>query len=188
MQHIREHLESFAPLSDDDWFIFKSKLVFENYPKNSIILKEGTTENYLSFIESGVARLYIPKIDNDLTFGFAFAHSFVSAYDSFLTQSPCTYQIQSITPTKLWRINYDDLQAIYEETAIGNEIGRKNAENLFLIKSKRELALLNKSAKERYLELFSERPELIREIPLKYIASYIGITPQALSRIRRQIS
>jgi len=188
MQHIRGLLESFAPLSDDDWYVFKSKLVFQDCPKKSIILEQGATENYLSFIESGVVRLYIPKIDNDLTFGFAFAQSFVSGYDSFLTQTPCTYQIQSITQTKLWRVSYSNLQAIYKETSIGNEIGRKNAENLFLIKSKRELALLNKSAKERYLELFSERPELIREIPLKYIASYIGITPQALSRIRRQIS
>lgn len=67
-------------------------------------------------------------------------------------------------------------------------IGRKSAESLFLIKSRRELSLLNKTAEERYLDLFSQRPELIRHIPLKHIASYIGVTPQALSRIRKRIS
>jgi len=59
---------------------------------------------------------------------------------------------------------------------------------LFLKKSKRELSLLHESAEQRYLNLFTEQPELIKQIPLKYIASYIGITPQALSRIRKRIS
>ena len=86
------------------------------------------------------------------------------------------------------RISHSDLNDIYINTKIGNEIGRKNAESLFLIKSSREMSLLNLNAKERYEELFLERPQLIKEIPLKYIASYIGITPQALSRIRNQIS
>ena len=67
-------------------------------------------------------------------------------------------------------------------------MGRKNAEQLFLIKSKRELSLLNNTAEERYLELFTERKNLIKYIPLKYIAAYIGVTPQALSRIRKRIT
>ncbi|HEY0749771.1 MAG TPA: hypothetical protein VGD26_01370 [Chitinophagaceae bacterium] len=67
-------------------------------------------------------------------------------------------------------------------------IGRKASEDLFLKKSKRELSLLNDTAEERYLKLFSEQLHLIKQIPLKYIASYIGITPQALSRIRKRIS
>jgi hypothetical protein len=71
-----------------------------------------------------------------------------------------------LTNTKLWRLSYTDLQEVYNKTEKGNEIGRKNAENLFLIKSNRELSLLNKTAEERYLELFSQRPELIRHIPL----------------------
>ena len=101
---------------------------------------------------------------------------------------PCTYQIEALSKTTVWRISHADLNDIYTNTEIGNEIGRKNAERLFLIKSSRELSLLELTAKERYQNLFSERPQLIKEIPLKYIASYIGITPQALSRIRRQVS
>ncbi|HET8736143.1 MAG TPA: Crp/Fnr family transcriptional regulator, partial [Pricia sp.] len=103
-------------------------------------------------------------------------------------RTPCEYQIQALTETMLWRISQKDLQRVYGQTKMGDKIGRKNAENLFLIKSQRELSLLNKTAEERYLELFSHRPELIRHIPLKFIASYIGVTPQALSRIRKRIS
>lgn len=188
MEKIRKHLESFADLNNSDWVFFKSRLKGKTYPKKDIILKIGQIESYLSFIENGIVRLYIPKIEYDLTFGFVFPGSFVSAYDSFLNRAPCQYQIQSLTETKLWQISHHDLQEVYKNTGIGNEIGRKNAEHLFLIKSYRELSLLNKTAEERYLDLFTQRPELIRHIPLKYIASYIGVTPQALSRIRKRIS
>ena len=88
----------------------------------------------------------------------------------------------------MWEISNNDLQEVYERTKKGNLVGRKMAEKMFLIKSKRELSLLNKTAEERYLDLFSDRPKLLKQIPLKYIASYIGITPQALSRIRKRIN
>lgn len=96
--------------------------------------------------------------------------------------------METLTKTTLWQLTYDDLQAIYDETEIGNAIGRQASEDLFLKKSKRELSLLNETAEQRYLNLFTEQPKLIEKIPLKYIASYIGITPQALSRIRKRIS
>lgn len=112
----------------------------------------------------------------------------MSAYDSFLTQAPSTYQTETLTETTLWRLTFDDLQDIYKRTEIGHTIGRITAENLFLTKSQREQSLLNETAEERYLKLFTDQPHLIREIPLKYLASYIGITPQALSRIRKRIS
>ena len=175
-------------MSDRDWEIFSSKLRKSEYPKKAIILKLGQIENHLSFIERGTVRLFIPGVENDLTFGFSFENQFVSAYDSFLLQKPCHYQIQTLSETILWKISYQDLQDVYAKTEIGSTIGRLAAENLFLIKSERELSLLKESAEERYLSLFKKRPELIREIPSKYIASYIGITPQALSRIRKRIS
>jgi CRP-like cAMP-binding protein len=104
-----------------------------------------------------------------------------------LTQTPSTYNIETLTETVLWRLTFNDLQVIYNETELGNIIGRQAGEELFLKKQKRELSLLNLTAEQRYLNLFSEQPKLIQKIPLKYIASYIGITPQALSRIRSRI-
>lgn len=148
----------------------------------------GKTENYLSFLESGIIRFFIPGIENDLTFVFAFDGWFVSAYDSFITRQPTTYEVETLTPSKLYRISYENLQMVYKETKFGNFIGRIASEYLFLYKTKRELSLIQKSAEERYLELFTEQPHLIQNIPQKFLASYIGITPQALSRIRKRIS
>lgn len=188
MNQIREYFEQIGKINDSDWTIFSSKLKKIKYPKNTTVLAVGKTENYLSFIEKGSIRLFIPKVENDLTFGFCFENEFVSAYDSFLRQKPCKYQVETLTATTLWRISYNDLQTVYETSDIGITIGRLTAENLFLIKSEREQSLLNETAEQRYLSLFKNRPNLIKEIPLKYLASYIGITPQALSRIRKRIS
>ncbi|GAB3650874.1 Crp/Fnr family transcriptional regulator [Echinicola sediminis] len=188
MEKIRQLFEQQVSMSDKDWTRFSSKLHKQTFSAKSPVLSAGKVENHLSFIESGIVRYFIPKEEQDLTFGFSFAGEFMSAYDSFLGRSPSLYTIETLSATSLWRISYDDLQEVYKNTSVGNTIGRYAAEGLFLKKAKRELALLQESAEERYLKLFRERPELIREIPLKYIASYIGITPQALSRIRKRIS
>ena len=188
MEKIYQYYKQTFNISDHDWGIFSSKLIQQEFRKKAQILNKGETEKYLSFIEEGIIRFYIPKIEYDITINLAFAGSFASVYDSFLTQSPSTYSFEAITDTTLWRLTYDDLQTIYAETTIGNQIGRRAAEQLYLLIKQRELSFLNQTAKERYLDLFEGRPELIKLIPLKYIASYIGITPQALSRIRKEIS
>ena len=189
MEQIKAYLDQIAAISNSDWDFFNSKLRRRIIKKKAVFLKLDEIENHISFIESGVVRLYIPKEnpEKEITFGFSFKDQFVSAYDSFLTQKPSLYQLQTLTETSVLSITYLDLQAVYKTTQIGNLIGRLTAERLFLIKSKREQNLLNLSAEERYLKLFKERPELLKVIPLKYISSYIGVTAQALSRIRKRL-
>lgn len=166
---------------------FTSKLIKQEFPKKTKILDVGETENYLSFIDEGIIRMYFPKKDNDITFSFSFENNFTSAYDSFLTQQPSEYVVETLTNVVLWRLSYDVIEELFEETVEGNFIGRKALEDLYLKKAKREIALLNSTAEERYINLFKERPEIIKEIPLMYIASYIGVTPQSLSRIRKRV-
>lgn len=189
MEQIKEYLDQIATISNFDWTFFNSKLQRRIIQKKAVFLKLNAIENHISFIESGAVRLFIPKDDSDkeITFGFSFKNQFISAYDSFLTQKPSAYELQALTETTVLSITYADLQEVYKTTQIGNLIGRLTAERLFLIKSTREQNLLNLSAEERYLKLFKERPELLQIIPLKYISSYIGVTAQALSRIRKRI-
>jgi CRP-like cAMP-binding protein len=190
LQQIKHYLDQIATISAEDWDFFTSKLKRNVFPKKTIFLKLNEIENNISFIESGVVRLYIPKedIEKETTFGFSFKNQFISAYDSFLTQQPSAYELQALTETTVLSISYADLQEVYQNTLIGNLIGRLTAERLFLLKSKREQYLLNLTAEQHYLKLFKERPELLQVIPLKYISSYIGVTAQALSRIRKRLT
>ncbi len=190
LQFIRDYIEEIAHISDVDWDIFSSKLLKREFKKKTTFLREGAIENYISFVKKGVIRFYIPKEfkENEVTFGFCFKNQFVSAYDSFLTQKSSLYELETLDDTTLYSISYADLQEVYQTTQIGNLIGRLTAERLFYIKSKREQSLLSETPEQRYLNLFKERPELINVIPLKYVSSYIGVTPQALSRIRKRIT
>lgn len=188
MEQIRTYFERKVKMTDDDWLYFHAKLKKNTFPQKSLLLREGQVENHLSFIETGTVRFFVPGAEDDRTFGFAFSDNFVSAYDSFLARTPSVYHMEMLTPGILWRLTYDDLQDVYTNTGIGNQIGRLACEELFLQKSKRELSLLNETATQRYLNLIEEQPMLFQQVPLKYIASYIGITPQALSRIRKRIS
>lgn len=190
MHKFKEYIETMADITDKDWLIFSAHLKKRVLPKKNTFLSSGQIEQHVSFVEKGEVRLFIPK-DNpekEITFGFCFQGEFVSAYDSFLTQTPSLYQLETLSDTILWSISYEDLQEVYQTTVIGNTIGRIVAEKLFLLKSRREQALLNETPEQLYRNLFNERPFLFQQIPLKYIASYIGVTPQALSRIRKRIS
>lgn len=185
MEQIRRFFQNkYTRLSDRDWLIISSKFIRQVFHKKTLILEKGQVEDYVSFIEEGIVRYYIPKEDKELTF----ADYFIGAYDSFLTRLPSVYHVETITPTILWRLSYHDVRHLYRETKAGNLMGRLASEKLFLEKARRELSLLNDTAEQRYLNLFTEQPDLIKKIPLQYIASYIGITPQALSRLRKRIS
>ncbi len=190
MQKFRKYLASFVDITDSDWKLFSSKLKYQAIPKKTVFLQLGAIENTISFVETGAIRLFIPKEEEDkeVTFGFSFEGELISAYDSFLTREPSLYQLETLADTTLWSISHSDLQQIYDVTRIGDRIGRFTSERLFLIKSKREQSLLNETPDERYRNLLKDRPDLITQIPLKYIASYIGVTPQALSRVRKRIS
>ena len=188
MENVRQILDKIHPNSDKDWDYFKSKFIKKHISKKTIILSKGQIESSLYFIEKGVLRAWIEKGFNDLTFDFCFENSFYSAYSSFITQTPCEYNIESISDITIWEVSYRNLQDIYKDTINGQLIGRSVAESLYISKTKRELSLLFRSPEQRYKELFIEHPRLIKEIPLKYIASFIGVTPQALSRIRKRIS
>ncbi len=188
MEKLRQNIEKFTKVTNEEWKFFASKFCYAEFSKKETLLKLGKTENYLSFLESGIIRFFIPGEENDLTFVFAFDGWFVSAYDSFITQQPATYEVETLTDCKLYRISYEDLQDVYQQTQFGNLIGRMAGEQLFLYKTKRELSLLKDTAEQRYLNLFTEQPHFLQHIPQKYLASFIGITPQALSRIRKRIS
>ena len=184
MENIRSNFEKFITLNDYIWSQFTSKLEAITIPKNTIILNQGEVEGYVSIIEEGIVRFFIEGGGTETTFGFSFEGHFFSAYDSFIYQKPCSYQIETITETKIWRMSYKNLNILYDNTREGNVIGRQIAEQFFVGKQNRELRLLTKTAEDLYYDLFKSQPQMIKEIPLKYIASYIGITPQALSRIR----
>ncbi len=158
------------------------------FKANELIISKGQVENYLSFVDEGIVRYYIVAKDKEFTIDFGFKSSFYSAYDSFYNRSETEIYIEALTDVKLYSISYNDLQSLYKSCEITKKLGRLATEYLLSKKVKREINLLTKSPQERYEELLREQPKYVLHIPLKYIASYLGVVPETLSRIRKRIT
>lgn len=187
-EKLKKYLEQLCPISQGDWELFSSRLQRRVFDRKQQVLRAGEIENYVSFIDQGIVRYYVEEGDKDITFELAFENSLAAGYDSFLTRTPVVYSGETLVPTELWSITYTDLQAVYAESTIGERLGRLAAEQLYIRKNKRQMWLLKDTAEQRYMRLVHEYSHFLQLVPLKYLASYIGITPQALSRIRRRIS
>lgn len=187
MNKLRTHLENHLTISDQDWHVIEQRLVTGECSKGRLLTSLGNTENRVYFLLDGAIRLFYEKETKDITINIVFPNSFISSYTSYLTRMPSDFILQALTSCEYIYIEHQDLLEIYELTECGHQLGRILTEQLFLYLSHRENAFLLKSPTQRYLDLFEEQPMLIQEIPQKYLASYIGITPQALSRIRAKL-
>lgn len=169
--------------------ILKKYFVETSFQRNEFLTKDGTTEQYLYYIKSGVVRWFsYDNKANECTFDFGFAGDFANSYQSFKEQIPSTICLQALTKVECYKIHRKIFYNILHENLELTHLFIEILESLFIRKIKRELSLIKNTPQENYLFLIQKEPYLIKNVPLQYIASYIGITPQALSRIRKRIS
>lgn len=174
------------PASQAD--VFLKGLQIRCFEKGELILEAGKTERYLSVVLEGLTRHYLIRNGEDKSFDFSFKNEFNSSYASFVQQQPSQFYIEAIEPTLLASFSYEFLNTLYEKYPASNRFGRIAIEDYFVLREKRELSLLTENATERYKKLLEEQPIYIQQIPLKYLASYLNIKPESLSRIRKQIT
>ncbi|NDV68330.1 Crp/Fnr family transcriptional regulator [Dysgonomonas sp. 25] len=181
-------ITTFIPLTDDDEEIIRS--LFKPYccKKNEILIKEGDQSSLAYFVDSGYLRYYTMSEDaEEQTIHLIIPGHFSTALSSFLYNTQSEQILQSITDAKLLHISKDDLESLYNSSAKWQKFGRKIMEFFLLEKEQRVIDQLTLNATERYAKLLKEDPALVQNVPIQYIASYIGIKPESLSRIRKQI-
>ena len=167
---------------------FLSKLTCKSFPAGSFIVTSGQTDNYMSFLNSGLIRYFVQTEAKESTFDFVLPNSFYCHYDSFHTRHSTRFTSQAILNSEVTRIHSDDLIELYTTCKYAKDLTRIALERLLENKVKREISLLVDTPEQRYLKLIAKKPELIQLIPQKYLATYLGIVPETLSRIRRRIS
>jgi CRP-like cAMP-binding protein len=161
---------------------FKSKTI----KKNDFLLREGETCKDIVIVGKGCLRLYYLKDDIEISVWFAFTGSSAIEMYSFISENPSEYFIQAIEDTEIVYLPKYELNKLYKKIPKTQELMKNFWEDVILNLIYRFTSLQKNSAEERYLELLN-KPDYLATIPQKYLASFIGITPTSLSRIRRKI-
>lgn len=180
----KNKLLTLGQVSENSWDAFKEILQLKTFDKNEHLVRCGNVEHKIHFIASGVVKVFVPHKDREMCTNFRFENQFASSFTSFIQQSPSAYSIRALVETQTLQINHDNLYRLYKEHSDTNLLGRVMMESLLIEKRQRELDLLLLSAEERYHKLVNEYPQYIQQIPLKNLASYLGIAQASLSRIR----
>lgn len=168
------------------WEKFKNHFIEKTVPTKTILLLEGEISNQMHFIKKGCLRMWFNKDGKDITFQFFFEGQAVASIDSFLSNQPSMFTLESIEPSTIISIskdNFEQLQQSIPKFILGfQEILYKRLRNY----SQLFLSRIKDTPRERYEDLIKNHPEIIKRVPQHYIASYLGITPISLSRIRNK--
>ena len=171
-------------LSDAAWTAFANRMTFLKLEKGEVLTRAGEIEDKIYFIIRGAVNVYVIDDGRGVSTNFRFANQFASSLTSFLTRQPSQYWLRTLVDSEFLVISHTELYWLYENFIEINTLGRIVMEALLIDKRQRELDFLTLSAEQRYLKLLEENPGYVQRIPLKYVASFLGITPESLSRIR----
>jgi CRP-like cAMP-binding protein len=182
-------LQQISPVPREEWNVFKALLVHKTIEKNSHFVRAGEPTDSIGLCVSGLFRMYYTTPDGqEFNKSFCDKHNFVASYSSLLQGTPAFFSIQALVHSELIVIRYKDFQSLYDRHVCWERLGRNITEQLYVKKEMRERELLLLSAEDRYKLFLGKYGHLISHIPQYHIASYLGITPVALSRIRRNLS
>ena len=181
-------ISNYISLSSADKTIIRSLFREQKMEKGEHLLQSGNICKNIFFIERGLVRYYAIIDGEEKTSYFNKEGEFVCHYPSFLPQKPSTINIQALEACILYTISHKDMQLFYEQVTHGERFGRLALEDVFINVSSQIDSLYHDSPELRYQFFLSKFPDLGRRIQQYYIASYVGIKPQSLSRIRKRMS
>ncbi|MCW9705669.1 Crp/Fnr family transcriptional regulator [Fodinibius salsisoli] len=157
--------------------------------KNEFLIREDSICQEVAFIKKGIMRsFYTDENGEEITYCITFSKNFMTAYSSLITGNPTPENIQAITQTELRIIRNGDIQKLTDKSANWLKLQKFFAEQEYLELEKRIFAFQKENARQRYIDLMQEHPKYIQQIPLQYLASYLGISQRHLSRIRKDLA
>ena len=178
----------FAELDEDEVALIKSSFKPHFLSKGDYFLKTGDINKHVGFLHKGLVRYFVYKDEEESTFEFTKEGEFIGDYQSFRNASASVQNIQAIEDCELLIINYPDIQNIFNTTKNGNIIGRQIISHRFEVMVNQLLAVYMQNHEERYKSFVAHYSDLIQRIPQYLIASYVGVQPESLSRIRRRFT
>ena len=178
-----------APISETDIELLIPILQTKSVKKNAYLSKQGEVSRNVYFLLSGFFRMYyVDREGVEINYRFADKANFIVDFQSFLTEKPSHFYWQAMQDSRLLVLPNESIQKIYSLSPAWNNFGRLLAEHVYLQLNERVELLLFMNPEERYVHLQKSQPELISKVSQFHLASYLGIKPESLSRIRKRLS
>lgn len=184
MQQLLEHLKNFYHLSEEARDALPGYFTRLVLPKNEYLITRGRVCHQLYFLEQGCLRGYYNLEDKEITHWFGFENDFVTSFHSFITRQPAVENIQLVEGCILWAITKDQLTALFNAHHDVERLVRIAYEKYYIQLEERFVNAQFRTAAERYQQLLEESPHILERMPLGYVAAYLGISQETLSRIR----
>lgn len=159
-----------------------------DFDRNQYLIEEGSTAAYYYFLESGYARSYVINQEGaDISTRFFGPGEIVIDWHSYFLKKKCRENIQAITPCVAWKISFEDFMKLFHIEAF-REVGRTRLVNHFFELKTHTVSIIADSATDRYRNLLENHPDIVQNVPLKQIATFLGVTDTSLSRIRKELA
>lgn len=186
-QLLQDTVKALVNLNEEEKAILEKAFSRRSVPKKFKLIEEGKVAKELFFINQGLIRLYYNKEGEEIT-GFIFQEGlFASCYDSFLRQAPSIQVLETLEDCDLLVIDKEGMDQLYEKLPVMHIIVRKIAEQRFINAQQILSSFILDSPEERYLKFEENHKDLLFRVPQHYIASFLGITPVSMSRIRKRL-
>lgn len=185
LNEIRNKINTYIPISDEEFENLYRLLDYREYSKNTILTSLGEIENYFYVVIKGYLRLYHIVDDKEYTVTFTTEANTTSSYESFIMRTPSNYILEASTDVSVVRLSHNNIYNAYKDIFLIERLGRIATEQNYIREINKQIEKDSLTAEERYLKLKKEWPDLIESVPQHKIATYLGIAPESLSRIRK---
>jgi CRP-like cAMP-binding protein len=183
---LKKFIANYVTLSNTEMDDIANRFKRKTIKKNDYLLREGQVCKDIIFVQEGCLRLYYMSDDMEVSVWFSFKHSSAIEISSFLSEKPSSYFLQAIEDSEILFLPKTELNKLYKSQSKVQEMMRVFLEDVVLNLIDRFTSLQRDSAEKRYKDLLN-KPAYLQKVPQKYLASFIGVTPTSLSRIRRKI-
>lgn len=188
LQQMRRALARWSDFPDEQWATLAALFHLQVAREQEHVVLPGAQEHHLHFVCSGLLRFYyLTEAGQESNKAFISENMLSGSLAAFLLDMPVLYGVQALEPTTMLVARYEEFSTLYDKHPLFDRLGRRFSEWLLIRKELRMRSFLQQRARERYLSLLQEQPELPQRVPQYHLASYLGITEVTLSRLKRSI-
>jgi CRP-like cAMP-binding protein len=179
-----QYFRKFIELSDEDFSVISQYFEVRHFDKKVKVVKLGEVDQYFNIIMKGLVRKYMISKKKEITIQLATEGHIIHSELSFNLRVPSDCILETLEPTTFLSISHDNIELIYHQYPRMERLGRLIITDMFIKKDFREMALLNKTTRERFLDYLQNHPDMLQRVPQKYLASYLNIKPETFSRLK----